>query len=188
MSEPLLNSTRRWRPAACVAVAFLVLAADYLTGPHIHFPALYLFPVALAAWSGNPRTGFTLAVGMPLVRLAFAVLWGEPWHPVEEGVNTVVDAAVLGSFAWLVGVVAAQRRALEAEVQTLQGLLPICSFCKKIRDPRGEWQPLERFIGERSQAEFTHGVCPECLREHYGPYLRGGPMGPSPPGARSSLE
>jgi len=53
------------------------------------------------------------------------------------------------------------KRAHE-EIQTLHGLLPICARCKKIRDPSGDWQVLESFISERSQAEFSHSVCPEC--------------------------
>ena len=46
--------------------------------------------------------------------------------------------------------------------QTLRGLLPICAACKRIRDDRGTWQPLEQFISSRSDADFTHGYCPPC--------------------------
>ena len=49
-----------------------------------------------------------------------------------------------------------------ASVKTLRGLLPICSSCKKIRDDRGYWTQLECYIAEHSQAEFTHGICPDC--------------------------
>jgi PAS domain S-box-containing protein len=61
------------------------------------------------------------------------------------------------------------REAL-ANVKTLSGLLPICASCKKIRDGRGNWHPLESFISRHSDAEFTHGYCPECLKRiHPGP-------------------
>jgi CheY-like chemotaxis protein len=53
------------------------------------------------------------------------------------------------------------KRARE-EIQTLHGLLPICARCKKIRDTAGNWQVLESYITERSHAEFTHSICPEC--------------------------
>jgi hypothetical protein len=49
-----------------------------------------------------------------------------------------------------------------ASVKTLRGLLPICGSCKKIRDDRGYWNQLESYICEHTQAEFTHGICPEC--------------------------
>jgi two-component system, response regulator PdtaR len=58
--------------------------------------------------------------------------------------------------------IAQLQRAL-AEVKTLKGLLPICSYCKKIRDARGEWQWLEKYVTDHSTAKFTHGICPDCL-------------------------
>lgn len=53
------------------------------------------------------------------------------------------------------------------QVKTLQGMLPICAHCKKIRDDQDNWQPMESYISQRSGAKFSHGVCPDCLREHY---------------------
>ena len=65
----------------------------------------------------------------------------------------------------------AQRtRALEtamAEIKTLRGILPICANCKKIRDDAGYWNQIESYIRERSEAEFSHSICPDCARELY---------------------
>jgi hypothetical protein len=58
------------------------------------------------------------------------------------------------------------RQAL-AEVKTLQGILPLCSHCKKIRDDRGYWNQLESYIQSHSEADFSHGICEECARIHY---------------------
>jgi CRP-like cAMP-binding protein len=59
-------------------------------------------------------------------------------------------------------------RALEKLVlQTLGGLLPICLNCKNIRDESGAWVPIEFYISDRSQTEFTHGMCPDCMRKLY---------------------
>ncbi len=52
-------------------------------------------------------------------------------------------------------------------VKTLTGLLPICTSCKKIRDDQGYWTQLEIYIREHSEAEFTHGLCPECVKKFY---------------------
>jgi HAMP domain-containing protein len=49
-----------------------------------------------------------------------------------------------------------------AEIKTLSGLLPICSYCKKIRDDSGYWTQVESYISDHSGAVFTHGYCPEC--------------------------
>jgi hypothetical protein len=54
-----------------------------------------------------------------------------------------------------------------SEVKVLRGLLPICAACKKIRDEHGTWTAVEAYVSNRSEAEFTHGMCPDCLREHY---------------------
>ncbi|OPX28819.1 MAG: hypothetical protein B1H06_02540 [Candidatus Cloacimonas sp. 4484_143] len=53
------------------------------------------------------------------------------------------------------------------EIDTLSGLLPICSHCKKIRDDSGYWQGVEQYIAARSDAQFSHGICPDCMREYY---------------------
>lgn len=49
-----------------------------------------------------------------------------------------------------------------SQVQTLQGLLPVCAWCKKIRDDKGNWQQMEEYVSLRTHAEFSHGICPEC--------------------------
>lgn len=58
------------------------------------------------------------------------------------------------------------REAL-TKVRTLSGLLPICASCKKIRDDSGYWNRIEDYISKHSEAEFTHGLCPECARRLY---------------------
>ncbi len=52
-----------------------------------------------------------------------------------------------------------------AEVNTLRGLLPICSYCKKIKDEKGNWQKLEAYLKEHTEANFSHGICDECFRK-----------------------
>jgi len=54
-----------------------------------------------------------------------------------------------------------------ASIKTLQGLIPICAKCKKIRDDDGFWQQVEIYVGKHSDAEFSHGICPDCMAELY---------------------
>lgn len=58
-------------------------------------------------------------------------------------------------------------RAALARIRKLEGILPICSFCKKIRGDDGAWEPVEGYIRRHSEADFSHGVCPQCRREQY---------------------
>lgn len=59
-----------------------------------------------------------------------------------------------------------------SKVKTLSGLLPICASCKKIRDDKGYWQQLETFVREHSGAEFSHSICPECMKRLYPQYAQ----------------
>jgi PleD family two-component response regulator len=58
-----------------------------------------------------------------------------------------------------------------SEVKKLEGLLPICSYCKKIHDEKSNWQQLDSYIAARSDAKFSHGVCPDCLERLVKPQL-----------------
>ncbi len=58
------------------------------------------------------------------------------------------------------------QRAL-ADIRTLRGLLPICAGCKKIRDDKGYWQGLEQYLSEHAEVQFSHGLCPDCLKRYY---------------------
>ena len=64
---------------------------------------------------------------------------------------------------------AGELQAATTKIQTLEGLLPICSYCKKIRnkDRNDKWEHIEIYIKDRSKADFTHGICPDCMREHF---------------------
>ena len=62
-----------------------------------------------------------------------------------------------------------------AHVKTLQGLLPICMHCKRIRDDENTWHRLESYIEDHSNALFTHSLCRKCLEEHYPDYVDAGP-------------
>lgn len=59
---------------------------------------------------------------------------------------------------------AAKLRQALAKVKMLSGLVPICAYCKKIRDDKGFWSQIESYIRDHSEAEFSHGICPECAK------------------------
>jgi hypothetical protein len=54
-----------------------------------------------------------------------------------------------------------------SQIRTLRGLLPICANCKKIRDDKGYWNQIETYIHDHSEAKFSHGICPECIKKLY---------------------
>ena len=67
-------------------------------------------------------------------------------------------------------VIRSLQEALE-EIKVLKGILPICMHCKKIRDDSGYWSQVEVYIHDHSGVDFSHGICPDCMKSHYSEYL-----------------
>ncbi|HIJ36174.1 MAG TPA: PAS domain-containing protein [Deltaproteobacteria bacterium] len=61
----------------------------------------------------------------------------------------------------------ALRKVQEAEIKQLRGFLPICSYCKQIRDDKGYWNQIESYISEHTETLFSHGICPDCAKKLY---------------------
>lgn len=97
----------------------------------------HISPIAAAA--GHPRMVVWIAFNISKLR------------------NTVTEKEIL---------ITGLQNAI-GEIKTLRGILPICSHCKKIRDDRGYWNQLETYIKEHSEADLSHGICPECMKKHY---------------------
>jgi sigma-B regulation protein RsbU (phosphoserine phosphatase) len=86
----------------------------------------------------------------------------KPFHREELKVRVEVGMQMLG----LQRVLADRVKELEAalsQVKQLQGLLPICSYCKKVRDDQNYWQKVDTYLSDRIDVQFSHGICPDCL-------------------------
>jgi hypothetical protein len=165
ISEPWFIRVLQWR-ITYVGMAVILLALDYATGDLIQFPIAFVIPVALASWFISSGIGYRLALVMPCVRFGFGFFWHTPLA-IHMVVNVLIRIAVLLFIAFLTSKAARLTR----EVKMLQGILPMCSFCKKIRDKNDDWQPIETFISRRTEANVTHGICPECTKLHFGEIL-----------------
>jgi DNA-binding response OmpR family regulator len=95
----------------------------------------------------------------------------KPFDHAELHARLQTGLRVLGLQQELAAELRRTQEALEL-VKQLQGLLPICGYCKKIRDERAGWQQLEDYISAHSEARFSHGVCPACFEEQVQPELR----------------
>jgi hypothetical protein len=159
-----MRSSYRFAPAHWLLAGALVIPLDYLTGPHLDsIILLYPIPAAMAAWSGSPGWSSALAIALPPLRLVMFHFWG--WRaPLAAAVlDTLV--IILFSIACARLILHLRRQALALRV--LEGMLPICGFCKRIRS-EGSWESLEGFIHDHSEAQFSHTFCPECGVKHYG--------------------
>jgi hypothetical protein len=111
---------------------------------------------------------FYIVVG--LARHDFLAPW---WREVRQEVLEVgLFICLTLAAAWLIHRTWRRQQAarehqerLLAQVKTLGGMLPICSHCKKIRDDQGYWSQIEAYLNAHTDAEFTHGICPDCAKE-----------------------
>ncbi|MGL4422014.1 MAG: hypothetical protein ACRCZF_15205 [Gemmataceae bacterium] len=160
-------SQRKWL-VHLIGLSMLLVWLDYLTGPYILFPITFIFPVTLAGWQLGRSWGITFAIVLSLSRFIFIQFWDVPEFAGWVGVmNLFIRIVVLTIFAVMMDIIAVQHRVLRMRVSALEGILPICMFCKKIRSDENTWQPIEAFISERSKAKFSHGFCQDCGRIHY---------------------
>ncbi len=94
----------------------------------------------------------------------------KPYDREELRVRVQVGARIIELQTKLAERVQELEVALD-HVKQLQGILPICSYCKKIRDDRNYWQNVESYVADHSQAEFSHGICPSCYETTVRPQL-----------------
>jgi len=148
--------------------AAVILALDYQFALDARAPSGFVIPTMLAAWYSGPWAAAAVAIGMAAAQAGFILARATP-----DALTTVLLTlnALRGGIILLIGLwfarLADHERALEGRVRTLEGLLPICSFCKNIRNDAGQWERLESFIAKRSEARFSHGLCPDCQKTHF---------------------
>jgi hypothetical protein len=152
---------------------------DYATGYEFGFFVFYFLPIAIAAW----KLGFTSSY---LISILSSIVWFladiHSSH-LYSSIALVFWNTIIRLFSFLIIaystskirlLLAKERETAQAlrdalsQVKTLSGLIPICASCKKIRDDKGYWNQLETFIQEHSEAEFSHGICPDCMKKLYG--------------------
>jgi response regulator RpfG family c-di-GMP phosphodiesterase len=90
----------------------------------------------------------------------------KPFHPAELKARVEVGRRLVEMQDQLAAQVRELRQALE-DIKTLQGILPICMHCKKIRNDTGYWEQVEAYVGRHSEALFSHCICPECMNSFY---------------------
>ena len=145
-----------------------------------------------SAWDALGRTGARIVVsdwvmpdidGLELCRrvrarkeapyvyfiLLTGKMLGESHHAkaMNEGVDDFLTKP-LDIDALRIRLRVAERIVLLTErVRSLEGILPMCAYCRRIRDERGKYQGLEEYVSAKTPAQFSHGVCPECAKKHF---------------------
>ena len=90
----------------------------------------------------------------------------KPFDPGELHARVEVGRRMLEIQAALAAKIEELRLALD-QIKTLRGIVPICANCKKIRDDKGYWSQVEAYVSQHSEARFSHGICPDCIKIYY---------------------
>jgi K+-sensing histidine kinase KdpD len=173
---------RHWLLSTLLVVASVGLAT-LVTFPFryatVHNLGLFLIvAVMLSARYGGFGAGLASAV---LATFSFDWFFDQSPYHIDLDSAALIRALAFCGFAVLVASIERHRRravsSLEltnhslqtalAEVKTLRGILPICSYCKQIRTADDGWVQMERYIHEHTHVNFSHGMCPECYKKHF---------------------
>ena len=149
---------------------------DYKSGVELSLFAFYLIPISLAAWqlgsieaiTTSVLSGISWAIGDLLGGHTYSHHFYAIWNTLLHLTSFIIVAIALYKIRVLLEAERSKTEALEkalAEVTVLEGLLPICCECKKIKKDDGGWQQIEDYIADRSKAAFTHGYCPDCIKK-----------------------
>ena len=161
---------------SAVAVLGVVATLDVVTPFELGFSAFYVIPVLIATWGIGTSRGLAFALlsaccwyvvdltsGRPLPH-EFYRAWDSFNHLMSYSIVAFVTGNLKQAFHREKELREHRDQALK-NVRELEGLLPICAWCKKVRDDEGYWQELEAYLEPRTKASFTHGICTDCAKD-----------------------
>ena len=156
-----------------VAVLAMVAAVDALTPYELGFSAFYVIPVLIATWGVGMSRGLAFALLSACCWYSLDLTSGRPlthefyriWDTINHLLSFSLVAIITGNLKQAFQREQVLRENLDLtreNVKELEGLLPVCAWCKKVRDDEGYWQELEAYVQPRTKAAFSHGICPAC--------------------------
>jgi len=163
ISGYLLELFKRQSTYSCAGTSLFIVIADYFTGAHIQFPIFYVIPVIMASLLNRRTFAYALAVMLPMVRLCFYNLWHQTEPLYIMAINTFIRMAAFVIIVYMIDIITSQSK----RIKILEGILPICASCKRIRNNKGEYEQMESYITDHSEALFSHGICPDCAEKLY---------------------
>jgi hypothetical protein len=153
---------------AVMILSVLVIAlADYATGCELGFFLFYL--IAIAAWRLGPTPAYLIAALSSIVWFLSDVYSQSPHSSVSFAFwNAIIRLLAFLAIGYSIRKIRLLKRPEPSQDRpgqnkTLNGLIPICASCKKIRDGKGHWHRLEHYVEQHTHAHFTHGLCQDCM-------------------------
>ncbi len=166
--------------ALALSLGFLLALGyvDYLTAFEFDLFLFYALPVAGTAWFGGSLPAVLTALVAVVVWFGANVFWS---HPYSSRFYEYWNTGLRCGWVLIVALTVSRLRAdlhrerrmnaalteAMSQVNQLTGLLPICAWCKKIRNDEGYWEQVEEYLRKHAGAQFTHGICPACKQTHF---------------------
>ena len=154
-----------------VLSALLIAFVDYATGCELGFFLFYL--IAIAAWKLGPASSYLISI-LGAIFWFLSDFYSSPpycsvFFAISNGIIRLLAFLTIAYSALKIQFLLREHRETSrdglSQGKMLSGLIPICASCKKIRDDKGNWQRIEEYIEAHTNAEFTHGLCPECVSQ-----------------------
>lgn len=159
--------------AGAAALLALITCIDWATGYEFELFVFYYLPVAIAAWFASRRWGIAFglaaAISWYLSDRLSGHVYSSAWLAYWESFIRLVAFLVIALTVAKIRESLTYERALNRElaeslerVRVLEGLIPVCAWCRRVRDDQGYWDRLEAYVSTRTGVTFTHGICPAC--------------------------
>jgi len=159
----------------------VILIVDLLIPLGVAGGVPYITIVLLSLWIPNKKATIFLSIICSLLTIVgfyYSPEGGEMW-------KVILNRSLALYAIWVTASLTLQRKIIEEkrekiveerekalnDVRVLQGFLPICASCKNIRDDKGYWNQIEEYITKNSEANFSHGICPDCAKKLYPDYF-----------------
>lgn len=152
-----------WGLAATLIVGIFFADPLISLGPTVGI--LYAIPVALIGfWSSSKESRLVVITATICTALLLLNLFiGSPTILHDDFLNRVLSIVAI----WGIVIASLSRKRMAHEVKSLRGLLSMCSYCRRVRDSKDRWTTLEQLVYTHTEADFSHGICPDCLPKHF---------------------
>jgi hypothetical protein len=175
---PLMLKSRPFSIIITLCLIAVIGIIDYITGIELNFFVFYYIPISIAAWYIDKKWAIINSVLSALTWTSIDIIsqhnyshWSLFfWNGGIRFISYITLAVGLFLIRKLLEVEKDLTRSLQItleEIKMLKGFLPICASCKNIRNDRGYWEKIEQYISSHSEAEFTHTLCPDCVKKLY---------------------
>jgi len=153
----------------CLVLLTVIFISDSLIPLGVAGVVAYVIVVLVSLWSHRPKLPVYVAIiasVLTLLGLFSSPPGGELWKVISNRLLAlfVIWVTAVLSLRWKT-MYLEKEKAL-SQVKILSGLLPICASCKNIRDDKGYWNQIESYIRDHTDADFSHGICPDCVKKY----------------------